>query len=52
MDIAVLGSNSLFRAGLVSLLEALGFERVSEAGSLDELNQIATASLLSFVRPT
>jgi two-component system, NarL family, nitrate/nitrite response regulator NarL len=41
MEIAVLGSNSLFRAGLVSLLAALGFERVSEAGSLDELKEIA-----------
>ena len=49
MDIAVFGSNSLFRAGLVSLLEALGFERVSEAGSLDELNQIATQSEIKVV---
>jgi DNA-binding NarL/FixJ family response regulator len=49
MDIAVLGSNSLFRAGLVSLLAALGLERVSEACSLDELKKIATQNALDVV---
>jgi two-component system nitrate/nitrite response regulator NarL len=43
MEIAVLARNSLIRAGLVSLLAALGFERVVEAGGLEELRpQIAS----------
>lgn len=42
MEVAVLARNSLFRAGLVSLLTALGFERVAEASSLQELKQVAT----------
>ena len=42
LEVAVLARNSLFRAGLVSLLTALGFERVAEASSLQELKQVAT----------
>ena len=42
LEVAVLARNSLFRAGLVSLLAALGFDRVVEAGSLQELKQMAT----------
>jgi two-component system, NarL family, nitrate/nitrite response regulator NarL len=44
MKIAILGSNSLFRAGLVALLGALGFERVAEASSLDELKQLTAGN--------
>jgi two-component system nitrate/nitrite response regulator NarL len=42
MGIAVLAHNSLFRAGLVSLLGALGFARVVEASSLEEVKQLTT----------
>src|SRR5215216_439756 len=44
MDLAVLARNSLFRAGLVSLLGALGFERVAEASSLEELKQLRSGN--------
>ncbi len=42
MSVAVLGQRSLFRAGLVSLLTELGYERVGEAASLADLKQIKT----------
>jgi two-component system nitrate/nitrite response regulator NarL len=42
MGIAILARNSLFGAGLVSLLGALGFDRVADASSLEELKQLAT----------
>jgi len=49
MDIAVLGRNSLFRAGLVSLLSALGFEPLAEASSLEDLQQIATENRIEIL---
>jgi two-component system, NarL family, nitrate/nitrite response regulator NarL len=42
MSVAVLGQRSLLRAGLVSLLTELGYERVGEAASLADLEQIKT----------
>ena len=36
-NIVVLGSNSIFRAGLVSLLGAMGFDQVEEADDVDKL---------------
>jgi two-component system, NarL family, nitrate/nitrite response regulator NarL len=40
MSLAVLGQSSLFRAGLVSLLAALGFERIADAATLADLKEL------------
>jgi two-component system, NarL family, nitrate/nitrite response regulator NarL len=42
MRLAVLGQSSLFRAALVSLLAALGFERIADAATLAELKELDT----------
>jgi two-component system nitrate/nitrite response regulator NarL len=41
IDIIVVDANNLFRAGLVSLLCKMGFERVEEAGDISELSRIS-----------
>lgn len=41
VEVAVIDSNNLVRGGLVSLLSAMGFSRVEEAASINELTQPA-----------
>jgi two-component system nitrate/nitrite response regulator NarL len=41
VEVAVVDSNNLVRGGLVSLLSAMGFSRVEESASINELTQPA-----------